>query len=200
MAKKTTLKGFMTQVDDLKFSKWKKRSKRKDHGLKPGDGGLPDGGEGIGEAYQLKNMFYINKYIRNAVRAEDEEEFNPDAETDLEGADDLEGVDDLEGMDDSENEVEIEQPREEPEDPNKEGLLRRVPGAHLVFKRATENGDYQELWIYNTADMDSLDIRQDILSGTDIPPTSQKSEDGSQQAEMWVAGNATYLYITGLPQ
>ena len=45
-----------------------------------------------------------------------------------------------------------------------------------------------------------LEIRRDILAGTDIPPKKTKSEDGSQMYKLNNIGNAQMLEITGLPQ
>lgn len=90
---------------------------------------------------------------------------------------------------------------EEPQDPNRMGLIRRVPGAHLVFKRETEEGTYEELWIYNLnqAMRDELKTRREILAGTDIPVNKTQSEDGAQTYDIWTAGNAQVIHIKGLP-
>lgn len=79
-------------------------------------------------------------------------------------------------------------------------VKRYVKGAHLVFKRASEDGSYDELWIYPTVDVKTdVAVRKAILGGTDIVPGSTSSEDGSQHCETWTAGNAQMLFITGLP-
>jgi ribosome modulation factor len=86
------------------------------------------------------------------------------------------------------------------EDPDRQGIVRRVKSAHLIYKRQTEEGTYEELWIYNVGNMrDELDVRKAILAGTDIPTTKTTSPDGSQSYEMWSAGNAEMLQIKGLP-
>lgn len=86
------------------------------------------------------------------------------------------------------------------EDPDRQGLIRKVPKAHLVYKRQTEEGQYEELWIYNAGEIkDELTIRKAILAGTDIPVTKTKSPDGAQQYEMWTTGNVEMLLIKGLP-
>lgn len=88
-----------------------------------------------------------------------------------------------------------------PENPNRAGVIRHVAGAHLVYKRETGDGTYEEMWIYNSGDFKKdLTTKKDIVSGTDIPATSTTSPDGSQQLTMWSAGNATVIKITGLPQ
>lgn len=86
------------------------------------------------------------------------------------------------------------------EDPDRQGLVRKVKGAHLVYKRQIEDGTYEELWIYNSGNMrDELDIRKAVLAGTDIPTTKTSSPDGTQKYELWSAGNAEMLQIQGLP-
>jgi hypothetical protein len=90
---------------------------------------------------------------------------------------------------------------EEPEDPDRAGFIRVVQNAHLIYKRQSENGTFEELWIYNIHDdtNDELEIRRDILSGTDIPPKKTKSPDGVQTYTSTTMGNAQMLKISGLP-
>lgn len=95
-----------------------------------------------------------------------------------------------------------EQPQmEEPINPNMAGIIRTVDNAHLVYKRQSADGTYEELWIYNMHDStnDELNIRRDILAGTDIPPKKTKSADGAEKYVTRTMGNAQMLYITGLP-
>lgn len=89
-----------------------------------------------------------------------------------------------------------------PENLDRQGLIRKVDGAHLVYKRQDEEGTYEELWIYNVNPndyQDSMNTRKAILAGTDIPPGQTESEDGSQMYDIWTAGNAELLKITGMP-
>lgn len=89
---------------------------------------------------------------------------------------------------------------EEPVDPNRAGIIRTVDNAHLIYKRQSETGTYEELWIYNLHDAthDELDIRRDILAGTDIPVKKTKSADGKQSYSITTMGNGQLLKITGL--
>lgn len=90
---------------------------------------------------------------------------------------------------------------DEPEDPDRQGLIRTVKDAHLVYKRQAEDGSYEELWTYNI-DKDvrnELKIRRDILAGTDISPNKRMSDDGSQQYDLWTVGNVQMLHVEGLP-
>lgn len=87
------------------------------------------------------------------------------------------------------------------EDPNKQGVLRKVEGARLVYKRQTENGTYEELWAYNISKSnapDSFKKRRNILAGTDIPPNKSTSPDGSQTYDIWTTSNAELIRIKGL--
>ena len=89
---------------------------------------------------------------------------------------------------------------EEPEDPDRAGLIRTVNKAHLVYKRSTDDGSYEEMWTYNVTNLrDEMSVRKAILSGTDIPPNKTQSPDGSQHYELWTAGNAEVMLIKGLP-
>lgn len=86
------------------------------------------------------------------------------------------------------------------EDPNRQGLIRTVKNAHLVYKRETEEGTYEELWLYNVSDFRTeLSTKKAILAGTDIPTNKTRSPDGSQTYTTWAAGNAEMLLIRGLP-
>ena len=92
-------------------------------------------------------------------------------------------------------------PEETLEDPDKMGLIRRVPGAHLVYKRLADNNTYEELWVYNLSQMAAdVKIRHSILADTQIPKSSTTSPDGSQRYELWTSGNAECMKVIGLPE
>lgn len=89
-----------------------------------------------------------------------------------------------------------------PEDPNRQGLIRRVDGAHLVYKRQTEDGTYGELWIYNVdpnSYQSGMETRKAILAGTDIQQGQTQSDDGKQSYRIWTVGNAEMIKVEGLP-
>lgn len=94
----------------------------------------------------------------------------------------------------------IDQPEDENTNPNFQGMIRTVHNAHLIYKRKTSDGLYDELWIYNVDRTKSNEykIRNDILRGTDIPPHDTSSEDGTQSYELWTCGNGQMMLITGL--
>lgn len=88
------------------------------------------------------------------------------------------------------------------EDADFQGEIRTVKGANLVYKRQMENGNFEELWVYNVGnDMKrETQIRRAILAGTDINPSTQESEDGNQYSETSSMGNIQFLHIIGMPQ
>lgn len=93
-----------------------------------------------------------------------------------------------------------EEPPPEDEDPNHAGTIRRVPGAHLVYKRRSPDGTFEELWVFKSEDFDtSSKIQQGVLDATDIPPKHTKSADGSQSYTITTMGNAQVIHIKGLP-
>lgn len=134
---------------------------------------------------------------------EDEfDDLNIDVPDDLDASPDnaeLEGDDDL-SLDGEEPDDGLDNVAQAAiEDKSKQGVLRAVKNAHLVYKRETGTGGYEELWIYNVGNLkDELVVRKAILAGTDIPPGQTSSEDGSQTYTLWSAGNAELLHITGL--
>ncbi len=105
-------------------------------------------------------------------------------------------VDELPG----DTEQQLSQEEIDAQDPNAQGMIRTVDKAHLVFKRQMEDGKFEELWVYNLGDKihDSLNVRREILGGTDIPRGHTRSEDGHQTYTLHTLGNAQLLHITGL--
>lgn len=86
------------------------------------------------------------------------------------------------------------------ENPDRAGAIRLVRGAYLVYKRVTPNNNYEELWVYNLGNINyQTKIRNAILAGTDIDPTTLMSPDGEQVGKVTTAGNVQYLHIDGLP-
>jgi hypothetical protein len=94
-----------------------------------------------------------------------------------------------------------------PEDPDRQGIIRKVDGAHLVYKKKNDSGTYDELWMFpyrNQFDKGTLKtggaIKRAILAGTDIPVNGNVSPDGSQKCKIKVLGDAQFVFISGLPQ
>lgn len=105
------------------------------------------------------------------------------------------------GMGDEEMGPEIDQDEINQQPPNKQGIIRQVDNAHLVYKKQMEDGSFEELWVFNVADKldDALKTRRAILAGTDIPRGHTRSDDGQQTYTLSTMGNAQLLHITGLP-
>lgn len=86
------------------------------------------------------------------------------------------------------------------EDPDRQGVIRAIKRAHLVYKRESDGGGFEELWVYNIGTMkDEMKTRKAILAGTDIPPGKTTSPDGTQTYNIWSTGNAEMISIKGLP-
>lgn len=86
------------------------------------------------------------------------------------------------------------------DNPNRIGIIRRVKGAHLVYKRQMADSTFEELWIYKLdSDNKSITTKQAILSGTDIPLNKTSSPDGTQKYQLKTMGDAQMLHIVGLP-
>jgi hypothetical protein len=116
---------------------------------------------------------------------------------------------DLDGKDDGESDA--EQPdgdvpgldnvaTQASDDPDRKGLIRTVKDSHLVYKRESEDGTFEELWVFNVTELKAeMKIRKAILAGTDIPINNTSSPDGKQEYSLWTAGNMEMLKVTGLP-
>lgn len=122
----------------------------------------------------------------------DEEDSDWNDEGDLPGDEDQDAEEDKEQIEDVVNKA--------TENPNKQGAIRTVPGAHLVYKREQKDGTYEELWTYRNDDMkNALQLRRDIIAGTDIPVNKSTSDDSKQSYTIWTSGNVEMLNIIGLP-
>ncbi len=158
-----------------------------------GEGGSIPGEEE--ELSLLNTLLYAPENEEGTLELVDDEASDED-KLDLNGEEDTSG-NDMVGKIELPNDAD----EETGNDPDKQGLIRKIPGAHLVYKREGEDGAYEELWMYELKKgfRDEYDIRDDILAGTDIPPTQTKSPDDSQSYTMWTAGNMQLMKIVGLP-
>ena len=174
-------------INTYKVNPNKKVSKRNTPGLKKGSGGVDNaalaaGASGSGGvAERLDLLAQISEAIEDITDTDEANELEQEGDgTDVDGEF---GGDEGFGEDGG------------------EAVKRFVPGAHLVFKRQSETDSYEELWIYQinpSSPLDSAKIERQILAGTDIDPGTLSSEEGTQVATTWVAGNAKYMHITGL--
>lgn len=93
-------------------------------------------------------------------------------------------------------------PKEKPKNPNRQGLIRKVKNAHLVYKRENDTDSFDELWVYKSGRngiKSEIDIKNDIISGTDIPVGGVISADGEQSYEIWHVSNIVFLLVKNLP-
>lgn len=105
--------------------------------------------------------------------------------------------------DDEQQELNRDEPSDESNEkhnPDRVGDIRQVDNAKLVYKRQTQNGTFEELWIYRAPqNIKEITIRRAILAGTDISPNEMESEDGAQTYEVWAIGNIEMMRVAGLP-
>ena len=147
----------------------------------------------------------ILEALTNITRITPQADEDDEIDIDIDGIDDHADEFDSEQVDtfgiDAEDDDQLDQiAQQTSEDPNKQGVLRTVDKARLVYKRNTGDGTFEELWIYKSGTMRSeMEMRKAILAGTDIPVGSNTSEDGTQTFTTWTAGNAELIHITGLP-
>ena len=87
------------------------------------------------------------------------------------------------------------------ENPDKQGIIRTIKNAHLIYKRQDGDGTYVELWVYNISKgyKDEYHIRNAILDGTDIETKTGSSPDNKQKFELWTIGERQFIQVTGLP-
>lgn len=100
------------------------------------------------------------------------------------------------------DDIALDDPEAADDNQDFQGEIRTVRGANLVYKRKMDDGNFEELWIYNVGNdiKRETQIRRAILAGTDVDPGAQESKDGSQRADTTTAGNVQFLHIVGLPQ
>ena len=140
------------------------------------------------------------KLIREAAGIDDTE--NTEGEVNLDAAKEMGKLKTVKKLDDSESNENGEGEKEEEKDLNRQGLIRKVKNAHLIYKRENETDTYDELWVYRSGKdgiKSEIDIKNDIISGTDIPVDGLKSDDGEQFYEIWHVGEVIFLKIFNLP-
>lgn len=127
--------------------------------------------------------------------------FMRDLNKDEFGDDEVEEDDEMDALDDEDFDDEDFDEDEEAEPSRYEGIVRAVKGAYLVSKKQQPDDTYTEIWVYNTGKdyKSEAEVRKSILAGTDIDPTKNFSEDGSQEAVIDSVGNVQYITLTGMP-
>ena len=151
---------------------------------------------------QLPNMFGYEQEENDqkVQRTSSDDENDPDSFEDNQQGKNNNMQNDQDGMNDS---MQDDQNNMRDEDPDRQGNVRYVKDAHLVSRKENEDGQFDELWIFNTgsdAKRRSDFIIQDILKGTDIPPNEISSDDGSQDYLTWNVGNIQMVKVRGLPE
>lgn len=90
--------------------------------------------------------------------------------------------------------------KEKKEDPDRQGVIRTIKNAHLIYKRMDSDGTFSELWMYDISkgSKDEFDIRNAILDGTDIDQKTGASDDNKQKYTLWTNNTRQMMHITGL--
>jgi len=103
--------------------------------------------------------------------------------------------------DDKEEKSSDDKKEDKKENPDKQGVIRNIKNAHLIYKRQDVDGTYIELWAYDIQKglQDEFNIRNAILNGTDIDHKTGSSPDNVQRYELWTSNNRQFMQITGLP-
>lgn len=186
------LKDMKMSVDSNVIRKPLPKDKRKWPGLKPGSGGLPDGGMGASGPAAAEGLELACELLRLVEEAPALEDITSEQPVNSQGGErPSEPTDDAAASDD---------PLQGEESVGGEdATIRYVKGAHLIYKRQVETGQFEELWIYTVdpSDNGSTPLKA-ILAGTDIPENKAQSDDGTQSYTIWTAGNAQYAHIKGL--
>lgn len=152
-----------------------------DDAIDDGEDGFDLGGETEGDETPEDFSFDVGNEVLNSDEAED----------------DFEDISQNQADDISDNDSDVAD-----QNTDFQGEIRTVRGANLVFKRKMDDGNFEELWIYNVGNdiKRETQIRRAILAGTDIDPGAQESKDGQQRANTSTTGNVQFLHIIGLPQ
>ena len=150
-----------------------------------------------------ENLSVAKEYEENDinVKRKDDDEENPDEYADNQQGENNEFDD--ENQDDTDPDELDQYGNDANEDQERQGNVRYVKDAHLVSRRQTDDGKFDELWIFNTKDQAprrSDYIISDILKGTDIPANEISSDDGSQDYLIWNVGNIQMVKVRGLPE
>jgi len=150
-----------------------------------------------------ENLSVAKEYEENDinVKRKDDDEENPDEYADNQQGENNE-FDDA-NQDNTDPEELDQYGNDANEDQERQGNVRYVKDAHLVSRRQTDDGKFDELWIFNTKDQAprrSDYIISDILKGTDIPANEISSDDGSQDYLIWNVGNIQMVKVRGLPE
>lgn len=80
-----------------------------------------------------------------------------------------------------------------------DGPVRRVPRAKFLSKHKNEDGTFTERWMYLAQSIDDLvNIKRQILAGTDIPVDATSSRDGKEGFVIEQFGDVVWMTINGV--
>ena len=132
------------------------------------------------------------------MELEDQDDLTTDSDLDT---DDSSGSDNDSDLETDDEELDDQDDLEDEEDEDYQGNIRTVRGAHLVYKRMTEDGTYDELWIYNVGKNKPAEqkIRNAILAGAGTSDGVGEEGAEAKQPETYTVGNVQYIKLTGLP-
>lgn len=149
-------------------------------------------------SYYLSEAKYKLIELNQDAKDRDDKDNEPDDDENLKTDHNIEDITD-EHTDEKGGEHNDEP--KEPEDPDKQGLIRTISGAHLIYKREGHNGTFTEMWMVRVGPnhRDEEKIRSAILDGTDIDQRLGASTNGEQTYEIWTCNDRQILKISGLP-
>lgn len=191
------LKDMKISLDSTVIRKPLPKDKHKWPGLKKGSGGLPDGGPiGASGEGAAESVAFPKSLILMAEEAAALQDITDEQPVEAKSPDQPAGEEPAQQPAPGSAPIPAGEATDEP-------VARYVKGAHLVYKREIEAGQFEELWIYsidpNTSDPQTNTPLKAIIAGTDIPENGTRSEDGTQSYALWTAGNAQFVHIKGLP-
>lgn len=143
--------------------------------------------------YLYEQKFKLIEFDKDSKKSDDKSTNSDDKEEKDIKKDDITSDKDEKSSDDKKE--------DKKENPDKQGVIRNIKNAHLIYKRQDVDGTYIELWAYdiNKGLKDEFNIRNAILNGTDIDHKTGSSPDNVQRYELWTSNNRQFMQITGLP-
>jgi hypothetical protein len=148
--------------------------------------------------YLYEQKFKLIEFDKDSKKS-DEKSINSDNKDEKDIKQDEKTTD--EGDDKKSSDDKKDDEKNKKENPDKQGVLRKIQNAHLIYKRQDIDGTYTELWAYDIQKglKDEFNIRNAILNGTDIDHKTGSSPDNVQRYELWTSVPRQFMQITGLP-
>lgn len=150
--------------------------------------------------YLLNEAKYklVNVNSEEEGKSDEKQQDTPEVENSEEKSENQEEASSEEGPNEENSNENSSEESEENSD--RQGLIRTVKGAHLIYKRKEPDGTFSELWIYEIQKglRDEFETRQAILDGTDIDQKTGQSKDEKQYYELWTSNDRQMMKIYGL--